>query len=155
MNQARIIFVITLIFWLTVGGLVLRTNRLWFGPVTLRWTNLTQPSAVFRWSTAPSDEGVVMAVQTSKTFKVVVPRQFNTGRLHLRVMMNEGGALRVVAPGRLGQPNAMTTISDAFGGYLDLRWDDLAVSVRTFSVQLENIGNQDVRIESISLRLQP
>lgn len=152
MNRPRIILIITLLFWLIVGGLVLRTNRLWFGPVTFQWSNITQPSAVFRWTSAPLGGKVVVSENSERSLKITVPKKFASGELRVATMPGRG-VLTVNLNAPAGRTN--TTASTPAGGVavIPLNWDDIAVQTRTFNVDLL-ADAYPIEISAVTMTLQ-
>lgn len=151
--QPRLIFMTTIIFWLVMGGLIFRTNRLLLPPVQFRWTRLTQPNATFRWATAPIGTTVTILAQNKRSFKVTVPRQFATGELHIATMPSQG-----VLTADINAPSGKTpTAGSAPGGgviTLPLVWENIAIQTRTFDVDLTTDAH-DVAIQAITLSLTP
>jgi hypothetical protein len=120
--------------------------------VTFHWNNLTQPNATFRWSTAPTDKAVVIPANSTKSFKIIVPRKFASGDLIIATASGQGTLIA-----NIDAPAGKTIITDSteVGGSitLPLQWDRIAVQTRTFNVDLLT-GASSVKLTAISLKLQ-
>lgn len=152
MIRPRFIIITTFLLWLIVGGVVIRTNRLLIGPVTFRWPNLTQPSAMFRWTTALVGQTVIIPENSIRSFKVVGPKKFTSGELIIATTPGQG-VLTVNINAPVGKTN--TTGSTPAGGSitLPLQWDSIAVQTRTFNVELLT-DTHEMQIQSVTLKLQ-
>ncbi len=151
MTRSNLIIVVTVIFWLAVGGLVLRTNRLWFGPVTFRWPNLNQANQTFRWGLPAADNNVVIPASASRSFKVTVPRKFSFGELLIATAPGQG-VLTVSINAPAGKNN--TTATTPAGGIatVSLTWNAIAWQERTFIVQVVS-DDHPIDIRAISIKL--
>lgn len=153
MKKPLVIFVMTLLFWLVIGGTVIRLNRLWFGPVTFRWSNLAQPNASFRWATTPSSAPVVIPADTRRSFKVTVPRKFSHGELVITTGPGQGSlTINIDAPA--GRTNPTNSIPAGGTAILSLSWEAIAVQTRTFNVDLA-AADRPVTISTVRMKLQP
>ncbi len=152
MNRPRLIIIVTVGFWLVVGGLVVRTNRLWFGPVTFRWNTLSQPNAMFRWTAPPSGRNILIPANSTKSFKIQVPKKFRQAELLIATAPGQGVLIAEVNA-RAGKAN--TTGRTPAGGTLrlPLSWDSIAVQNRSFNVDLLSDAH-DLIIQAITLQLQ-
>ncbi len=151
MNRPRILLGATVLFWIVVSGVVIRTNRLWLSPVTFRWTNLTQPNATFRWTVAPTEQPVTLLPHTTRSLKVRVPRKFSTGTLSITTTSTSGGlVVNINAPA--DQPN-ITGHTDSRGTVsLPLSWTSIAVQTRTFNVDVMTDA-EPATITGVTLKL--
>ena len=150
--KTRILVLITLIFWIAMAGIVVRVNRLWFGPVTFRWSNIHQPSATFRWTTAPVGKTVIIPENSSRSFKVVIPRKFTTGELIIATSTSQG-TLTAVINAPAGKTNTIGTVTAGTPLILPLSWDDIAVQTRTFNVELMT-DTYPVELKAIRLQIR-
>jgi len=153
MKKSQSIVMLTVLFWLTMAGVVLRVNRLWFSPVVFHWSNLQQPNATFRWNVMPDERSITMAANSSRSFKVQVPKKFSTGDLAIVTQEGSGQIIaNISAPA--GQENITNSLSN--GGVLNLPlvWENIAIQTRTFNVDLMTVTTA-VTITDISLRLRP
>ncbi len=155
MTKTAALSSIAALFWLTVAGLVINYQFIASGRLTLRWPNPTQPNASFRWADRPAVRNgqITLASGEGATVHVAVPRPFSSGQLLVRVLMNQGGTLRLKASTLPGRPAAATTIRDSFGGSLEVHWQDLATRGRQFDVRLTNEGLSDVTIQRLMLSI--
>ena len=152
MTFSRLLLLINVVFWLIIGGAVVRANRLWFGPVTFRWHNLRQPSAMFRWSVAPAAGPIRLDANRNYAFKIQVPKKFSTATLSI-VTTENSGHLDVNVKAPPGNTNLMAT-SSGHNVTLSLPWENIAVQTRTFNVDVMAV-TAPVTIAAISLSLQP
>lgn len=152
MTKSTAVLAVTIIFWLVIGGLVIRTNRLWFSPVTFRWVNLHQPSATFRWVTAPAKKrAVILPPNTTRSFKVQIPRKFRSGTLSIITAPGSGVIVASInAPA--GQTNTTASIVGAGTTRLSFSWETIALQTRTFNVDIMT-SDQAATISNITLTL--
>lgn len=155
-RRLAIIVSASVVVWALAGVSVLDRLMLLRSQTTLVWSRPTKPNANFAWSSPPPviDGRVRLLPGEQRSAQITVPRAFSTGQFSVAVLMDSGGALELRAPTRVGRPIAVTTIREAFGGQLDVRWDDVAASTRTFALQLHNVGSQPVSLQHVSLTLR-
>lgn len=150
--KSRVTLAMAILFWVVVGILVVRTNRLLFGPVSFAWHNLRQPNATFRWSTAPTASPVVIPAESSRSMKITVPMKFSQGVLLVGTDPSQGSlTIDIAAP--VGQPDTTRTIAGGEMAAIPLSWDAIAIQTRTFNVDLVTHG-QPIAVSSIRIRLQ-
>lgn len=141
----------TVLAWLIVVAAVAQTNMVGFSSTTLHWSNLQQPNASFRWSSAPTERPVRITPDVTKTMKVTIPRAFSTATLFIETSAGDG-RLFVAVDAPAGR--TMHTASAVAGTTLQLplRWEDTAMSNRTFSVAVSSL-DAPVRVSSMKLIL--
>jgi hypothetical protein len=141
----------TVLTWLIVVIAVAQTNMVGFSSTTLHWSNLQQPNASFRWSSAPTEHPVRITPDVTKTMKVTIPRAFSTATLFIETTAGDG-RLFVAVDAPAGR--TMHTASTAAGTTLQLplRWEDTAMSNRTFSVSVSSIDTF-VQLSAMKLTL--
>ncbi|MEK7538119.1 MAG: hypothetical protein AAB619_04080 [Patescibacteria group bacterium] len=151
MTRARLIIVVTILFWLVAGGSVLRINRLWFGPVTFRWPNPSQPNAAWRWAVPSADNNAIIPANTNSAFKVTVPRKFSSGELSVATVPGQG-VLTVSINAPAGKTGTAGTTPTGGVVTLPLAWDAIAWQERTFIVKVTS-DVRPVEIKTITMEL--
>lgn len=152
----RLILILSILWWVGVGAVMLNDAIAPFGHLTLTWRNPQRPSAVYSWNLSAAEfrrwQDVGMNLQPAQTYRfaVTLPRGFQQGTVDVRTARPIGirvsGDLR---PGVSGQSAA----GDG-RAFLRVLWADLQARGHTFVFLVTNTSNTPARVSRVIITAQ-